>query len=152
MINRGKSVRIAYDLSVAGKLVRSVHSNKPLRYTHGKKQIPLGLEKALNGMNVGDRKKIVLAPKDGYGVENPASIMEMPRQRFPKRDHFVGKEMKSIKDGSYLATVKEVRRETLLLNFNHPLAGKKLEYDILVVGIEGEGIMKTVSHRKGETR
>ena len=142
MISRGKSVRIAYDLTVDGKLVKSVPSTKPMRYIHGKNEILPGLEKELRGLGLGDRKKIMLSPKAGHGIENPKSIIEMAKSRFPKRDHFIGKELKSIKDGKYLATVKEVRKNTLMLNFNHPLAGKKLEYNVWVVGIEGEGIVK----------
>ena len=137
MISRGKRVRIAYDLSVDGKLVKSVNSIKPLRYVHGKKEILPGLEKALAGLKLGERKVVHLSPKNGYGAENPAAILEMPKSGFPKKDHFVGKEMKSIKDGKYLATVKEVRKETLVLNFNNPLAGKTLHYEVVVVGIEG---------------
>ena len=136
MISRGKKVRIAYDLTVDGKLIKSVHANKPLQYVHGKKQILPGLEKALQGLKLGERKVIRLSPKNGYGFEDPNSIMEMPKSRFPKRDHFVGKEMKSLRDGKYLAVVKEVRKETLVLNFNNPLAGKTLHYEVVVIGIE----------------
>ena len=138
MISRGKTVRIAYDLSADGKLVRCVHSAKPFRYLHGKSDLLPALEKALVGMNVGDRKKILLRPKDGHGPQNPRSIVEMPKTRFPKRDHLVGKEVRSLRDNKYLATVTEVRKNTLILNFNHPLAGKELQYDVQVIGIEGE--------------
>ena len=139
MISKGKKVRIAYNLTVDGKLIKSISAVKPMRYVHGKKEISLGLEKALRGLKVGDRKEFVLSPKEGYGFENSKSFMEMPKSRFPKRDHVIGKVISSQNDGKYLATVKEVRSDTLLLNFNHPFAGKKLHYEIVVVGIEGEG-------------
>ena len=143
MICKGKSVRIAFDLMVDGKLVQSVHPGKPLKYLHAENKnrtIPLGLEKGLKGMKLGEKRKIVLPPKAGYGLQNSESIMEMPKSRFSKRDHFIGREVKSVKDGKYLATVVEVRKNTLVLNFNHPFAGKTLEYSVLVVGIEGEGV------------
>ncbi len=138
MISRGKRVRIAYDLVIDGKLIKSMSVTKPLRYVHGNKETSRGFENALKGLKTGDRKKFVLSPKDGYGLENPKSFIEMPKSRFLKKDHFVGREIKSLRDGKYLATVKEVRRDTLLLNFNHPFAGKSLHYEILVVSIEGE--------------
>ena len=138
MATRGKRIRIAYDLTVEGKLIRSVPATNPLRYIQGQKEILPGLEKALKGLKLGERKVIRLSPKNGYGVENPGSILEMPKSRFPKRDHFIGKEMKSLKDGKYLATVREVREKTFVLDFNHPLAGKTLHYEVLVVGIEGQ--------------
>ncbi len=138
MISKGKRVRIAYTLTIDGKLIKSIGTTKPLRYIHGKKEIPVGLENALKGLKVGDRKEFVLSPKEGYGSENPHSVMEMPKSRFAKKDHIIGKEILSLKDGKFLATVKEVRSSTLVLNFNHPFAGKKLYYQVVVVAIEGE--------------
>ncbi len=141
MITKGKKVRIAYNLTVDGKLIKSIGSAKPMSYVHGKRQISVGLEKALKGLKVGDRKAFDLSPKEGYGLENPKSVMEMPKSRFLKKDHFIGRELLSPKDHKFLATVKEVRKNTLVLNFNHPFAGKKLHYEVLVIGIEGEGNM-----------
>ena len=140
MISKGKKVRIAYNLTVEGKLIKSISATRPLRYVHGRKEIILGLENELRGLKVGERKKFTVSPKNGYGPENPASVMEMSKTRFMKRDHFIGKEITSPKDGKFLATVKEVKKDTLVLNFNHPFAGKKLCYEVLVVAIEGEGI------------
>ena len=141
MISQGKKVRIAYNLTVDEKLVKSVSTIKPLRYIHGKKQISLGLEKALKGLNVGDSKDFSLSPKEGYGFEDPKLFLEMPKKRFPKKDHIIGKALVSQKDGKFFATIKEVRQKTLILNFNHPYAGKKLHYEVVVVAIEGEGVM-----------
>lgn len=138
MISKGKKVRIAYNLTIEGKLIKSVGTARPLWYVHGKKEIPLGLEKALTGLKAGDRKAFFVFPKNGYGTENPKSIIEMPKARFPKKDHVIGKEISSQRDGKFFATVKEVRANTLVLNFNHPFAGKKLYYQVVVMAIEGE--------------
>jgi len=139
VISKGKRIRIAYDLTVDGRLIQSIHASKPLRYVHGKKQVSKGLEGALKGLRVGDRKAFILNPKEGgYGYEDPKSFIEMPKSRFPKKEHFVGKKIISARDGKFLATVKEVKSDTLVLNFNHPFAGKKLHYDVIIVSIEGE--------------
>ncbi len=143
MISKGKKVRIAYNLMVEGKLIKSIGSAKPLSYVHGKRQISAGLENALKGLKVGERKEFDLSPKEGYGLVDPKSFMEMPKSRFLKKDHFIGREIVSPKDHKFLATVKEVRKSTLILNFNHPFAGKKLHYEVLVIGIEGEGAVNT---------
>ena len=142
MISKGKKVRIAYNLTVDGKLIKSINATKPLRYVHGRKEIALGLEKALKGLKVGERKKFTVSPKDGYGPENPKSVMEMSKSRFMKKDHYIGKEITSPKDGKFLATVRAVKKDTLVLDFNHPFAGKQLFYEVLVVAIEGEGIVQ----------
>ena len=136
MTHRDKRIRIAYDLTVDGKLVNSFNKDKSDRYVQGKKEILPGLEKALVGAKSGEKRKISLSPKNGYGVRNPLCVMEMQKARFPKRDHFIGKEIRSLKDGKRLAVVKEVRKETLVLDFNHPLAGKTLHYDVHVISVE----------------
>ena len=141
MISQGKTVRVAYDLTIAGKLVKSVSPAKPLRYVHGRKQIFSGLEHALKGLKVGESKDFSLSPKEGYGLEDPKLRMEMPKSRFQKKDHVIGKQLISQKDGKFFATVRAVRPKTLLLDFNHPFAGKKLHYEVVVVAIEGEGAM-----------
>ncbi len=138
MISKGKKVRIAYNLTVEGKLIKSIGATKPFRYVHGRREVSTGLEKALRGLKVGQRKSFTVSAREGYGPENPKSFIEMPKTQFAAKDHFIGKQLTSPKDGKYLATVKEVKATTLVLNFNHPFAGKQLHYDVLVIGIEGE--------------
>lgn len=148
IITEGKAVAISYDLTVEGELIRCISPQKPLRYIHGKKQILSGLEKRLRGMKAGDHKEFDLLPKDGYGIENPKSIMEVDKKRFPKGNHIVGKKLLSKKDGKFLATVKDVRANTLVLNFNHPLAGKKLHFNVVILTIEAKHSSK---RRAGES-
>ncbi|HTL71237.1 MAG TPA: FKBP-type peptidyl-prolyl cis-trans isomerase [Candidatus Eisenbacteria bacterium] len=140
VVGKGRKIRIAYELTVDGRLIKSLAPAKPYIYVQGKRKgsdIPLGLEKAIQGMRVGERRSVVLKPKQGYGVENPKSIMEMPRSRFAAKHHVVGKEIYSERDGKYLASVRNVNTDTLTLNFNHRFAGKALHYSVLVVGIDG---------------
>ena len=148
MVSKGKRVGIAYDLTVGGKLMKSIGSAKPHMYVHGKKEIFRGLEKVLQGMKLGERKEFVLSADAGYGSEDPKSFVEVPKTRFLAKDHFVGREIVSKKDGKFLATVKEVRPSTLVLNFNHPFAGKELHYKVAVIFIEGEGAMMTKKEGK----
>ena len=141
MVSRGKRVRISFDLTVDGRLIKSISTNKPFCFIQGLRKgndIPVGLEKAIKGMKVGDRRKIVLKSKEGYGIQDPKSMIEMPKSRFPKKDHIVGKSIVSVDSGKHLAKVSEVRKNTLMLDFNHPFAGKELHYDVFIVGIEGE--------------
>ncbi len=135
-ITKGKAVAISYDLTVDGHLIKCISAQKPLRYTDGKKQILLGLEKRLRGLKVGDRRELDLPAKEGYGLENPKSIMEVEKSKYPKGNHVVGKQILSKKDRTFLATVKAVNQQTLILNFNHPLAGKKLHFSVVVLTVQ----------------
>lgn len=134
-ITKGKTVKISYSLLVEGRLVKCIGPQKPLRYIHGKNQILSGLEKRLGGLKAGDQREFDLLPKEAYGAENPRSILEVARSRFPKSDHIIGKQILSKKGGKFLATVKAVNPQTLVLNFNHPLAGKKLHFSVIVVAV-----------------
>lgn len=131
-----------------GRLIKCISDNKPLRYVHGKKQILSGLEKKLKGMKAGSMSEFDLTPEEGYGMEDKKAYIEMPKKRFPKRNHFVGKEISS-KDGKFLATVREVKQNTLVLNFNHPLAGKQLHYCVRVMEVKdrAHGLHKNGNHR-----
>lgn len=148
-INSGKTVTISYDLTVEGKLVKCISSQKPLRYTHGKKQVLKGLEKSLKGLKAGDKKDFDLTAKEGYGLENPKLIMEMDKKRFPKMNHIVGKQIVSREDGKFMATVKAVKPNTLVLNFNHPLAGKKLYFNVVILNVQGKYLPSKNFQKKG---
>ena len=143
LIRSGKRVSLAFELSVDGKPLRIVYSERPISYIQGKKttEFPKALIKHLSGMKLGQRKQVLLAPKQGYGSTDPKLVMTMPRKRFASKYHFIGRQILSERDGKHLAFVKGVTKESMVLDFNHPLAGKSLHYDVLVVGIEGEGMM-----------
>src|SRR5690349_16146542 len=126
MISNGKKVRIAYNLSVDGKLVECVSSHKPFHFVQGEKGPCRGLQSGLKGLMAGDKKTFWVQPKDAYGASSAHAVIECPKARYPKRDHVIGRQIRSAKDGKYLATVKAVKTETLVLDFNHPYAGKAL--------------------------
>ncbi len=141
MITNGKVVRIAYELTVDGKVLKSVQTERPYCFVCGRqkrKEIPEALEAAIHGLKAGNCKSIDIPPKKAHGNENPHCFIEVPKARYPKTCHAIGKEI-SARDGKYLARVKEVRKNTLLLNFNHPLAGKTLHYEVFVVSVDGIG-------------
>lgn len=150
MISSGKKICLAFELTVEGKLIKIVHSGKPISYVQGKKSplFPRALGPKLSGMRIGQRRRVMLSPKQGYGTTDTKLIMIMPRKRFAVKYHFIGRSVISEKDGKHLAFVKEVRKDVLVLDFNHPLAGKNLQYDVLVVGIEGEGMMSQEARGK----
>lgn len=104
-----------------------------------------GLDDALKEMKVGERKTIVIEPKDAFGERNPEYVRPVPMSNF-KNENI------DPTPGSWV-TINGVRGKILSadggrirIDFNHPLAGKKLEYDIQVVGlVEGpENQMKSV--------
>jgi FKBP-type peptidyl-prolyl cis-trans isomerase 2 len=108
---------------------------EPLKTTLGQGQLIPGFENGLMGMSIGEKKTIEIAPKDAYGEVNPQMISEVSLNQVPE----------GIKEGDMLqgqnqygpiqVTVKEVKESTVVLDMNHPLAGKKLIFDLEVVSV-----------------
>lgn len=145
MIAKGQKIWIAFDLTVEGRLVQSVAVWRPLSYVQGQRAgngIPRAFENAVRTMAVGQRKTFVLRPREGFGGVKPVLLMEMPKARFALKYHMAGKEILS-GNGKFLARVKEVRGDKLLVDFNHPYAGKDLKYDVVLVGVGAQRMRPT---------
>jgi len=137
VIKNGRAVKMNYELSVDGEIVDSTDGREPFQYIHGKNQIIPALERQLEGLKVGDEREIILGPEDAYGVLDPEAYVEIPKSQLPQVDIQVGTRLGMIgPDGARLpATIVEIRFETVLLNLNHPLAGKELHFLIRILEI-----------------
>ena len=138
MIENGKKVKIHYTLTVEGFVVDSSEGQEPLQFTHGSGEIIVGLEKRLDGLKVGDKREITVSPEEGYGLEDPEAFVEVPRSRLPEGDILPGMQfLVTRQDGSRIpVTISEVKTDSVILNLNHPLAGKELIFTIEIVEIE----------------
>jgi FKBP-type peptidyl-prolyl cis-trans isomerase SlyD len=129
-------VSIDYTLTVEGQVIDSTEGDEPLQFLQGHQNIIPGLERELTGMKVGDNRRITVAPGDAYGEVDPENVIEVPRSEFPPEiplNTGIELEVKNA-DGEVLsATVSEVTSKSVKLDFNHPLAGKQLTFDVTVV-------------------
>ena len=138
-IEKGKKVKFDYTLKVDGKLVETSEGKTPLAYTHGSQQIIPGLESQLEGLHIGDKKLVTVAPKDGYGEVSKDAFRDFPKTSFPKDmkpETGMVLELQGPDGQKVPATVWEIKEDKVVLNFNHPLAGKTLEFDVKIVSIE----------------
>jgi FKBP-type peptidyl-prolyl cis-trans isomerase SlyD len=135
-IAKDSVVSIDYRLHLGdGKTIDESDAGEPLVYLHGYEQIVPGLEKALAGKKVGESLKVQVTPEEGYGEYDPDGVEEVPREDFPP-------DMELEAGGIVSATdeegdevdflVKEVRPKTVVVDFNHPLAGKTLHFEVTV--------------------
>ncbi|MCA9941474.1 MAG: peptidylprolyl isomerase [Anaerolineales bacterium] len=140
MVDDGMVVRMDYTLRLDdGNEIDSSAPQGPLEFLQGIGQIVPGLESALYGMRVGDEKKVVVEPIDGYGELNADEFQLVSRDAFPTgMDLQVGMrlQMRDTDSGAtFDATVDEVRADSVVLDFNHPLAGETLFFDVKIVGL-----------------
>jgi FKBP-type peptidyl-prolyl cis-trans isomerase SlyD len=136
-VSKGKVISLQYTLKSEDNQVVDTNVGKdPITYTQGAKQIIPGVERAVEGLTVGQAKHVVVAPSDGFGDRNPNAIQEIPKGKVPK-DIQVGTRLRG-KDSAgrdVRPIVREVKDDTVLLDFNHPLAGKTLIFDLKVVNM-----------------
>lgn len=135
----GKQVSLEYTLTLEDKSkVDSNVGKDPLVFTLGSHEVIPGLEKQLVGMKAGDSKHIEVAPEEGYGPVDPQRKQEVEKTKIPEDARKVGSKLTGqTPDGRMVfAQVTEIKDNTIILDLNHPLAGKKLLFDVKVLKVE----------------
>jgi FKBP-type peptidyl-prolyl cis-trans isomerase 2 len=139
VIGPGKKVTLDYTLTVDNKQVETSVGKTPLTYMSGEHNIIPGLESQLNGMHVNQEKDVHVAAKDAYGDVDPKAFKEFPVSTLPKGlAPKVGMVLQATApDGSkFPAVISELKGDKVVLNFNHPLAGKDLIFKVKILKIE----------------
>jgi FKBP-type peptidyl-prolyl cis-trans isomerase SlyD len=111
--------------------------DKPFDYLHGYGQVIPGLEKALEGAEPGHQQEVVVDPAEAYGEPDPGAIFTVPSDNVPE-DVDLEPGMTVIGEtptGSVRLTVREVSEENIVVDANHPLAGKRLHFDVEVLDV-----------------
>jgi FKBP-type peptidyl-prolyl cis-trans isomerase SlyD len=137
-VSSGNAVSLEYTLTLDDQSVLESNVGKePMTYTQGAHEIVPGLETAMEGMKKGERKHVVVTPTDGYGPIDQQAIREVKKELIPAVAQKVGAQLQGqAADGSTVfSIVKEIKEETVVLDFNHPLAGKTLHFDVTVLAI-----------------
>jgi FKBP-type peptidyl-prolyl cis-trans isomerase SlyD len=134
----GRVVSLHYVLTDDhGLLLNSSREREPFAYLHGYGNIIRGLETALEGSEAGFSSAIRVPPADGYGDYNPEAVFEVPRGRFPpEEDIQVGMQVQGEgAHGILNFTVVEVNDRGVVLDANHPMAGKNLNFQVEVLEV-----------------
>jgi FKBP-type peptidyl-prolyl cis-trans isomerase SlyD len=138
-VQEGSLVSIEYTLTdESGAVLDSNVGKEPLTFIHGAGQVVKGLERELAGLKVGDQKKVQVKPEDGYGLTDQKALQEIPREMIPAEAQKPGTMLMSkAQDGSAIPIrVHEVKEKTVVVDFNHPLAGKTLNFDVKIKDIQ----------------
>src|SRR5512143_1944909 len=135
-IVKGSVVAIDYSLHLGdGKVIDASAPDDPLTYLHGEGQIVPGLERALEGLAAGEARQVVVTPEDGYGPSDPEALQEVPRTAFPAGIRpEIGMELVAQGPGGEPVpfVIRDVKLESVVIDMNHPLAGRTLHFDVTV--------------------
>ncbi len=138
-VSEGKTISMEYTLTLEDKKVLDTNvGGQPLDFTQGSHQIIPGLETALEGMKVGESKQVTVSPEQGYGPINPQAIQEVSIDKIPEDARKVGARLQGKGPEGQMVNplVIEVKEQVVMLDFNHPLAGKKLFFDVKILDIK----------------
>jgi FKBP-type peptidyl-prolyl cis-trans isomerase 2 len=139
VVSEGKTVKANYTLTVDGKVEDSSKERGPLEFKVGSNQVIPGFEKALMGMKAGEKKSFKVAPEEAYGPVDPGALQSVPRSQLPPEiTPKVGMMLTAAgKDGQSMPVrIVEVKDDVVVMDFNHPLAGKTLDFDVEVVEVK----------------
>jgi len=146
-------VSIHYELSNdAGEIIDASADGEPLTYLHGAHNIIPGLEKQLQGKQIGDTLKVKVQPEEGYGTHQAELIQEVPREAFPDPDSLtIGMRFSAESNGNHVSVViTEVTDATVTVDGNHPLAGVVLNFDVSIADIR-EATAEEIAHGHAHT-
>lgn len=137
-VQNGVVVSMEYTLHVDGELLDSSEGHGPLLFLAGYGNIIPGLENEMMGMKIGESKDVVVAPADGYGEYDEEAYLDVPRGQFPKEMKMEAGLELTVRDNAgqaRYARIESIEGETVRLNFNHPLAGDELHFNVKVVAL-----------------
>jgi FKBP-type peptidyl-prolyl cis-trans isomerase SlyD len=154
MIKKNTVVNLDYCLkNDEGEELDRSDKSQPFAYLHGTGQLVPGLEKALEGLTVGDKKEVTVPPAEGYGDVVPALELMVERSNFPADADIQPGMQFEAEDGNRrtIFMVKSVEGDQVHVDGNHPLAGETLHFSVEVIAIrEATPEELTHGHAHGE--
>lgn len=142
-ISENKFVSLAYSLTVDGAVADQATAEKPLEFVYGIGMLLPEFEKNIAGKGVGESFEFTLSPENGYGEINPDAVVELPKEIFMvdgelATDMLVVDNVLPMSDNQgnrLMGTVKAVGEESVTMDFNHPMAGKVLNFTGEIVAL-----------------
>ena len=142
-VEQNKMVGVDYKLTVDGQIADRSRPGEPLEFIFGTGMLLPKFEEAILGKEVGEKVSFTLDPKDGYGERIAEAEVDLPKEIFmvdgklTEEILFVGSQvpMSDNQGNRMMGIVKEVGDQTVKMDFNHPMAGKTLHFDVEVVSV-----------------
>ena len=140
-VKTGDKVKVHYHGKLtSGETFDSSEGREPLEFEVGSGMVIKGFDDGVTGMSVGEKKTINIPFNEAYGPRNPEMVIEMPKDRFPKDMELEPGMPLMMSDGQgqqFQVTIAQIKDTAVMLDANHPLAGKDLVFDLELVEIVG---------------
>lgn len=137
-VKKGDTVRLHYTGKLeSGEEFDASRGREPLTFEVGKGQLIPGIEEAVMGMEEGETKEVFIPPEKGYGESKEELVREFPRSVLGPSQVKEGQAVQlQTNEGQIVsALVKKLTEDTVTFDFNHPLSGKALQFELELVEI-----------------
>ncbi len=137
-VGDGDTVNVHYTLTVDGNILDSSNGKEPLKFQVGGGQVIPGFNNSVLGMKIGEKGSFLISPADGYGDVNEDAFKEVPKETIPADitpEAGMTLHAKGPNGESLPVNIKEVKDDVIVLDLNHPLAGKTLNFDVELIEI-----------------
>jgi len=153
-IEANQIVSIEYEVSDGEKVVDSNVGGTPLVFMYGKGQIIPGLENGIVNMSIGEKAELLVKAADAYGEYNAEAKQEVPKDQFAGIDLEIGMSLygQGEDGGTVQVVVQEIGDENVIIDFNHPLAGKDLSFNVAINNIREASAEEAMSGIPAENK
>ena len=133
----GSKVKVHYTGTLNdGSIFDSSEGKEPLEFTIGENQVIAGFDNGIKEMKLNEEKAINIKAKDAYGERDERMVASVPRDKFPPEIEVGGTLILKSPEGQRMpAEIKEIKENEVIIDLNHPLAGKDLNFKVRVVAI-----------------
>lgn len=138
-IGPDKEVTLHFALGLEnGDVVDSTFDKKPATFKVGDGNLLPGFEQQLYGLKAGDKRSLQVAPEQGFGQHNPQNVQVMPRNQFEGMELSEGLLVifKDAANAELPGVVKAFDERQVTVDFNHPLAGKALTFEVEIIDVK----------------
>lgn len=138
-VKSGDKIKVHYHGKLnTGETFDSSEGRDPLEFEVGSGMVIKGFDDGVTGMTVGEKKTVTIPADEAYGPVNPEMVLEMPKDRFPEDmqlENGMPLMMSDQNGQQFQVTIVEIKEAAVMLDANHPLAGKDLTFDLELVEI-----------------
>ena len=134
-IEINQTVKMKFQVRIDGEIVDGTTGNKPFEFSFGTGQVLAGVEKRMVNMKLGEQAKFLVPASDAYGEYIEDAVQKMPMKDFEAIENLkVGMQLQGEDENGQpiQVIVKEITATQITIDYNHPLAGKDLEYIIQI--------------------
>lgn len=134
-IEINQTVKILFEVRIDGELVDGSRSEKPFEFSYGVGQLIPGLERRIINMKAGEAASFRVPAAEAYGEYNPSAIQVLPIEDFAGiEDLKVGMQIQGEDENAepIQLIVKEINEKEVIIDLNHPLAGKDIDYKVKI--------------------